>query len=244
MQGSARKRLPCRAAVLSSCLLLLACTATRVAGTPPETEAIRTFRIGSIETGYAADIPADRLARAHEHQIAFRVARLVEEWMAETGRWGGSDTARIEVDRFRLPLRDSGLAPAQTKGDDYLGVAVSVLRDGRSLATFHVEHTLGTGDRSIAENVSMDRAVENLAEAVAWSVVHELTPFEQRRAIFEVGKREQIERAIELLEFCGQLSYAEAFKFGALGKLSLKAASGVENRRLKRAFGATPERCY
>jgi len=232
------------AAALFSCLCFLACTSTKVAGDRPELEEVQSFRIGSTETGYSPDLPADRLSRAREHRVVLDVARLVQDWMTETERWGGSDTLRIVVDRFRLPASGTRWATAQAKGNDSLGVEVSVLRDGQALATFHVEHTIGAGDRSIAENYSADRALENLVEAVAWSIAHELTPFEERRGIFEIGKREQIERAIEMLEICGELSYAEATKYGALGKLSIGTASGAEARRLKRAFGGKLPRCY
>jgi hypothetical protein len=231
-------------AVLLGCLSLAACTSTQVTGDRPELEEVQSFRIGSTETRYAADLPADRISRAREHRVVLEVASLVEDWMTETGRWGGADTVRIEVDRFRLPAAGTRWATAQAKGNDYLGAEVSVLREGQPLARFQVEHTIGAGDRSIAENYSADRALENLVEAVAWSVAHELTPFEERRGIFEVGKREQIERAIEMLELCGELSYAEAAKYGALGKISLKTGSGAEARRLKKAFGGKLQRCY
>jgi hypothetical protein len=231
-------------AALLGCLSLVACTSTQVAGDRPEIEELQSFRIGSTETSYGADLPADRISRAREHRVVLDVARLLEEWMTETGRWGGPDTVRIEIDRFRLPAAGTRWATAQAKGNDYLGAEVSVMRDGQSLATFHVEHTIGAGDRSIAENYSADRALENLVEAVAWSVAYELTPFEERRGIFEIGKREQIERAIEMLELCGELSYAETMKYSALGKISLGTASGAEARRLKRAFGGKLQRCY
>jgi hypothetical protein len=229
---------------LLGCLSLAACTSTQVVGDRPELEEVQSFRIGSIETGYGMDLAADRIARTHEHRVASEVARLLEEWLTETERWGGADTVRIEVERFRLPASGTRWATAQAKGNDYLGAEVSVLREGQPLARFQVEHTIGAGDRSIAENYSADRALENLLEAVAWSVAHELTPFEERRGIFEVGKREQIERAIEMLELCGELSYAEAAKYGALGKISLKTGSGAEARRLKKAFGGKLKRCY
>ncbi|MDH3519983.1 MAG: hypothetical protein OEM49_05945 [Myxococcales bacterium] len=221
-----------------------ACTGTQVEGHRPEIEAIRSFRIGAADTTYAADLPADRLARANQHQIVEQVARLVEDWMTETQRWGGSDRVRIEIDSFRLPDAGTRWMTGQAKGNDFLGANVSVLREDQVLATFHVEHTIGAGDRSVAENYSADRALENLVEAVAWSVAHELTPFEARRPIFEIGKREQIERAIEMLERCGELSYAETLKYTTLGKISAATASGAEARRLKKALGGKLERCY
>jgi hypothetical protein len=231
-------------AVLFGCLSLLACTSTQVDGDQTAEAETRGFRIGSTETAYAVDLPEDRAARAREYEVAPDVARLVERWMTETGRWGGTDIVRIEVDRFRLPAVDSRQITGPAKGNDNLGARVSVLREGSRLASFHAEHTLGAGDRSIAENTSADRAVENLVEAVAWSVAHELTPFEERREIFEIGKREQIERAIEMLELCGELSYAETVKYSALGKINIATASGAEARRFKRAFGGELERCY
>jgi hypothetical protein len=130
------------------------------------------------------------------------------------------------------------------KGNDYLGVKVTPVRGSEPLSTFHIEHTLGAGDRSVAENYSANRALENLIDAVAWSMVFELTPFEDRKPVFEIGKREQIERAIEMLELCGELTYAEGMKYSSLGKLSISTASGAEYRRLKRAFGSKPAPCY
>lgn len=231
-------------AALLCCLCVVSCTSTTVAGDRPELEEVRSFRIGSVEADYGADLAADRVSRAREHGVALEVARLVEAWLTETKRWGGPDAIRIVVDRFRLPAAGTRWATAQAKGNDYLGVEVSVSRDDQVLATFDVEHTIGAGDRSIAENYSANRALENLMEAVAWSIAHELTPLEERRGIFEIGKREQIERAIEMLELCGELSYAETLKYSSLGKISVKTASGAEARRLKRAFGGRLQRCY
>lgn len=231
--------------MLAHCLCLLpACTSTQVSGQAERSEEARTFQIGSRESGYSESLAADRMARAQEHRIAEQIARLVEQWMIETERWGGTDRVRIAVDRFRLPASGTRWITAQAKGNDYLGAQVSVLHEGAVVATFHVEHTIGAGDRSIAENYSADRALENLVKAVAWSVVHELTPFEQRRPIFEIGKREQVERAIEMLELCGELSYAETTKYSALGKISMETAAGAEARRIKRAFGGKLQRCY
>ena len=231
-----------RGAGLIACAALVGCTKTEVAGDPPDAAAV--FRVGAYETAYAPDLQQDRLDAARDRDVARGIAALVEEWMLETKRWGGLDTVRIEVDRFRLPDVNARAITAQAKGNDYLGAKTSILRDGQSLAEFHVEHTIGAGDRSIAENYSADRTRENLVEAVAWSIVHELTPFAERQAIFEIGKREQIERAIELLERCGLLSYAEATKYSALGKLSLQTASGAEARRVRNAFGEPEQRCY
>ena len=71
----------------------------------------------------------------------------------------------------------------------------------------------------------------NLIEHVAWSIVLEVTPVQQRMPDYAIGKREQIERAIEELELCGQLSYVEMIKYGALGKVSVGLAAGAEARR-------------
>jgi len=231
-------------AVILGCLSLAACTSTKVVEGPAAMGEGQSLQVGSIESGYTADLLPDRLSRLREHRVALEVARLVEEWMTETGQWGGPDTVRIEVDRFRLPAAGTRWLTGSAKGNDYLGARVSMIRDGQPLMTFHVEHTLGAGDRSIAENYSADRALENLEEAVAWSIAHEITPFEKRREIFEIGKREQIQRAIEMLELCGELSYAESMKYSALGKLSMGTASGAEARRIKKAFGGKLQRCY
>ena len=124
------------------------------------------------------------------------------------------------------------------------GAEVVVTQIGAPSARFHVEQTLGAGDRSIAENYSGDRAFETLVDAVAWSIVHAVTPFEKRRAIFEIGKRERIREAINMLEQCGELSYAEAIKYGMLGKMYASNEVSAEYRRVKRFFGARPPRCY
>jgi hypothetical protein len=133
---------------------------------------------------------------------------------------------------------------AQAKGNDYLGVDVSIIpEEGEAAQSFHVEHTIGAGDRSIAENYSANRALENLIEHVAWSIVLEVTPMDRRMPIYAIGKREQIERAIEELERCGQLSYVEMTKYGALGKVSIGLAAGAEARRAKWIF-SDPDPCW
>ena len=123
-------------------------------------------------------------------------------------------------------------------------VTLHVLRAGEEIETFHVEHIIGSNDRSLGENYSANHALENMVEAVAWSIAHTLTPFEERRTILGIGKREQIERAIDMLEVCGELSYAEFAKYKSLGKISVATASSGEARRLKSAFGGKLQRCY
>jgi hypothetical protein len=133
---------------------------------------------------------------------------------------------------------------AQAKGNDYLGAEVFLIREGEEPAQhFHVEHTIGAGDRSIAENYSANRALENLIEHVAWSIVLEMTPMDERMPVYAIGKREQIERAIEELESCGQLSYGEMVKYGVLGKISIGLAAGAEARRVKWMF-SDPDPCW
>jgi hypothetical protein len=156
--------------------------------------------------------------------------------MRDTSRWGGGDLLTVDVDRFRFA------GPA--KGTDYLGADVVVTEVGAPSARFHVEHALGPADRSIDEAYSADRALQSMVDAVAWSIVHAVTPFERRRAIFEIGKDEGIPEAIDMLERCGELSYTEALKYGLLGKMSASNELSAEYRRVKRFFGARPPRCY
>ena len=66
---------------------------------------------------------------------------------------------------------------------------------------------------------------------------------DERMPVYAIGKREQIERAIEDLEICGQLSYAEMVKYGALGKASIGLAAGAEARRIKWMF-SDPDPCW
>ena len=66
----------------------------------------------------------------------------------------------------------------------------------------------------------------------------------RRKPIYMIGKREQIERAINELELCGELSYAELTKFAGLGKVDLDTAAGAEARRTKWLFGARPKPCW
>src|SRR5262249_36970393 len=130
------------------------------------------------------------------------------------------------------------------KGSDHLGARVVVTEIGAPTARFHVQHALGSADRPVDEAYSADRALQSLIDAVAWSIVHAITPFERRRAIFEIGKREGIPEAIDMLERCGELSYTEALKYGLLGKMSASNELSTEYRRVKRFFGAHPPRCY
>jgi hypothetical protein len=202
------------------------CTATKLDGSPPGAEVARQLQVGSIRSGYASTLEADRASRAESLGVAEALAARIEAWMRETNRWGGGDGLAVEIDRFRLP-----------------GAGTRWLSAGAN-ARFHVEHTLGAADRSVAENYSGDRALQNLIDAVAWSIVHAITPFEQRRAIFAIGKREGIQQAIDMLEQCGELSYAEAIKYGMRGELSETNGMTAEYRRVKRLFGARPPRCY
>jgi len=220
------------------------CTATKLDGSPPGAEVARQLQVGSIRSGYASSLEADRLGRAESFEVADALAARIEAWMKETSRWGGGDVLSVEIDRFRLPGPRTRWLGAGAKGNDYLGAAVDVTQAGAPDARFHVEHTLGAGDRSIAESYSGNRALQNLIDAVAWSIVHAITPFEQRRAIFAIGKREGIQQAIDMLEQCGELSYAEAIKYGLLGELSESNGMTAEYRRVKRLFGARPPRCY
>ncbi len=220
----------------------LACTTTTVEGGVDPARA-PALGVGAIEVEYGEGLPPDRARRSKELGIAEQLAGRVERWMSEAGTWGGSDRVLVSLDRFRLPA-SGRWATGQAQGNDYLGVAVEVMRGEDRIASFDVEHRIGAADRSIAENYSADRALENLVDAVAWSILYETSGDDDREAVFEIGKREQVERAIEMLERCGKLSYAEATKFAALGKLGIDTAAGAEYRRLKRLFGGELPRCY
>jgi hypothetical protein len=224
--------------------MIAGCTATKLDGSPPGAEAARQLQIGAIRTAYASTLEADRASRAESLGLAQTLSSRIETWMRETSRWGGGDLLSVEIDQFRLPGPGTRWLTAGAKGNDYLGAEVVVTQIGAPTARFHVEQTLGAGDRSIAENYSGDRAFENLIDAVAWSIVHAITPFEKRRAIFEIGKREHIREAINMLEQCGELSYAEAIKYGMLGKMYASNEVSAEYRRVKRFFGARPPQCY
>jgi hypothetical protein len=217
------------------------CTTTDVVGV--ETIDAQSLSIGEITTAYSADINEARRLQAQSHQVAEQVGRLVQSWLDEAGLLAGDDVIHIELDSFRLPV-ESRWASGAAKGNDYLGPSVTVLRNGSPQAEFHVEQTLGAGERSVAENYSANRAQENLIEAVAWSIALEVTPMHRREPIYMIGKREQIERAITELELCGELSYAEAAKFATLGKIEFKTASGAEARRTKWLFGFKPKPCW
>jgi hypothetical protein len=197
----------------------IGCTTTELSGDRLDPEDVRDIRIGALELSYSPDLPADRRQRAQQLRLAEQVGELVELWMTEAKHWSGADRLRLEIVRFRLPGSGRWVTGAM-KGSDFLAAQATVLRDGESLAVFEVEHTIGAGDRSIAENYSANRAVENLIEAVAWSIAYELAPRGTRGTILEIGKREQIERAIQTLYTCKELSYAEELKFSALGKLN------------------------
>ena len=105
------------------------------------------------------------------------------------------------------------------KGNDLLDAQVAVLQGGESLTVFDVEQVLGAGDRSVAENYSANQALENLVEAVAWSIAYEVSPRGARGTLLDIGKREGIKRAIQLLYDCRELSLAEEMKYSTLGKI-------------------------
>ncbi len=217
-----------------------ACTTTQVSGID---EPVTTYAIGKVSGSYGSDLAADRVQRAGQHRIVESIGEHVERWMREAGTWAGPDELRVSVDRFRLPNMARWMS-GQMKGNDYLGAEVFLIPEGGEPGqSFHVEHTIGAGDRSIAENYSANRALENLIEHVAWSIVIEVTPMDERMPVYAIGKREQIERAIEDLEICGQLSYAEMVKYGVLGKVSAGLAAGAEARRAKWMF-SDPDPCW
>jgi hypothetical protein len=217
-----------------------ACTTTQVSGI---NEQVTTYAIGKVSGSYGSDLAADRVQRAGQHRIVESIGEHVERWMREAGTWDGPDELRVSVDRFRLPNKARWMS-GQMKGNDYLGAEVFLISEGEEPAqSFRVEHTIGAGDRSIAENYSANRALENLIEHVAWSIVIEVTPMDERMPVYAIGKREQIERAIEELELCGQLSYAEMLKYSALGKVSIGVAAGVDARRVKWMF-SDPDPCW
>jgi hypothetical protein len=233
-------RLTTVAAVLFALGTTAACTTTQVSGIDAP---VTTYAIGKISGGYDTDLAADRVQRAEQHRIVESIGEHVERWMREAGTWAGPDELHVSVDRFRLPNKARWMS-AQAKGNDYLGAEVFLIHEGEEPAQhFHVEHTIGAGDRSLAENYSANRALENLIEHVAWSIVLEVTPMEERMPVYAIGKREQIERAIEELEICGQLSYGEMLKYSALGKVSLGLAAGIEGRRVKWMF-SDPDPCW
>jgi hypothetical protein len=233
-------RLTAVAALLASLCATSACTTTQVSGID---ESVTTYAIGKVSGSYGSDLAADRVQRAEQHRIVESIGEHVERWMREAGTWDGLDELHVSVDRFRLPNKARWMS-GQAKGNDYLGAEVFLIREGEEPAQhFHVEHTIGTGDRSIAENYSANRALENLIEHVAWSIVLEVTPMDERMPVYAIGKREQIERAIEELEICGQLSYAALLKYSALGKASIGLAAGAEARRVKWMF-SDPDPCW
>jgi hypothetical protein len=226
-----------RALLLAAAVAALAgCTATKLDGAPPGARAARQLQIGSLRGGYAGTLALDAARDAESFGVAQALRDRIETWMRDTGRWGGDDVLSVDVDRFRFA------GPAS--GADYLGADVLVTEVGAPSARFHVEHALGAADRSIDEAYSRERALQSLIDAVAWSIVHAVTPFEQRRAIFEIGKQESVSEAIDMLERCGELSYTEALEYGLRGKMSASNELTAEYRRVKRLFGARPPRCY
>jgi len=217
-----------------------ACTTTKVGEIE---EPVTSYAIGRVSGSYGSELPSDRLRHAAQHQVIESIGIHVERWMKEAGTWGGPDELRVTVERFRLPEL-ARWASGQAKGNDYLGVDVSIIPEtGETSQAFRVEHTIGAVDRSIAENYSAHRALENMIEHVAWSIVLEVTPMDRRMPVYAIGKREQIERAIAELELCGQMSYVELTKYGALGKVSVGLAAGAEARRAKWMF-SDPEPCW
>ena len=233
-------RLIAVAALLVGLGAMSACTTTQVSGID---ERVMSYAVGKVSGSYGSDLATDRVQRAKQHRIVDSIGEHVERWMREAGTWAGPDELHVSVDRFRLPDKVRWMT-AQAKGNDYLGAEVFLIRKGEESAQrFRIEHTIGAGDRSIAENYSANRALENLIEHVAWSIVLEVTPMDERMPVYAIGKREQIERAIENLEICGQLSYVEMLKYSTLGKVSIGLAAGAEARRAKWMF-SDPDPCW
>src|SRR5512139_1941122 len=84
------------------------CTATKLDGSPPGAEVARQLQVGSIRSGYASTLEADRASRAESLGVAEALAARIEAWMRETNRWGGGDVLAVEIDRFRLPGPGTG----------------------------------------------------------------------------------------------------------------------------------------
>ncbi len=228
--------------VFFACGLVAGCTATRIEGGASEVD-LSAVLFGSISGGYKDELAADRRRRAERLQIAEKLEVRLEGWLAALDRWGGNDVVSLEIDRFRLPAVARGLT-AGFKGNDYLGVEVTVMRDAVAVVAFHAEHQLGAGDRSVTANYSANAALTQLVDSVAWAVLLELTPPKMRKPVFEIGKAAEVPKAIQLLEECGELSYAESLGFVAKGLIPASIAAGAETRRLKRALGGDLPKCY
>lgn len=222
---------------------IAACTSVDVSHRLTLPAGASPVQVASVVAHYGKGLQVDRRERAEENNIAGRVAQLVEAWMKESGQWGGADSVAIEISEFRLPASGTRWLTGQLKGNDYLGATVIVSRDAAPLTQFQVTQTLGAMDRSIGENYSADWALDNLIEAVAWSIAFELTPVPQRAKILDIGKREEVQAAIDENHRCGRLSFMEGVKYSALGLLSFSTAAGSDVRRIQRAFGYKTPNC-
>ncbi len=230
------------ATLVAICATTGACTRTHVEGLSHKVD-LGPITVGRIEVAYGRGLAGDRLRRAQQLRVAERLERRLADWLVEVERWGGDRIVSIEVERFRLPAVARGFT-GSLKGSDYLGVRVALLADQDEVLSFGAEQVLGAGDRSVAANYSETAALRELIDSIAWSILLEVTPVPERKAVFDIGKRAEVPRAIQLLEECGELSYLESVGFSAKGLIPFSTAAGAETRRLKRAFGGTLPRCY
>ncbi len=91
--------------------------------------------------------------------------------MGESGSWGGPDQLHVTLMRFRIPETARWMS-TQAKGNDYLGVDVSIIPEQRDVTqTFSVEQTSGAVDRSIAENYSADSEDEGAVNSAGLCVI-------------------------------------------------------------------------
>lgn len=225
-------------------LVSIGCTASRTV--PVRTLGTTELVLGNVAVVLDAALPEDRARSAVEVGLGDRVSAKVIAYLRAAGLWSPSaaDRLEIDIDRFRLP-RVARWMTGQLKGNDNLGGQIRILKDEGKLDVGHAFVQLGAGDRSIGANYSADWALGSLVDQFSWEVVWALTGIagEGEAPLLEAGKESGIEKAVNVLGNRGMLSYGEAAKFAASGKLDASVAAKYDACSARAVFTVGLSKC-
>ena len=206
---------------------LLACSSTQVdhqavarAHTPEH------FRFSTIVGVYPTGLSADEQALVQRYRPVEEVARKVRGWSEETGLWGGRQALRIELRSVRLPARwqwksagplviGSGVG---YRGEDHLDLGVEILQEQKLLHRMEILRTFPATNRSVAQVLSSERAMDDLSSDVAWQIVFELTPPGYDEPIIRAGHRDGVAAATIVAQKRGLLGVGELVGAAATGR--------------------------
>jgi len=218
-----------RLSLATAIVLLPACTGTQ--STIPQTyqPCEEAFQIRSVEVGIDdASLDPDRAARARDIQLPRALRGKLLEFLVAADfidEVSGGDSLALVVNSFRLPASARWMT-GQAKGNDYLGVQLSVERGSERRYATDAIAQIGAGDRSIGANYSANWALESLIDMLSFEIAWNLARVSGRgeQAVLEKGKQESIMKAIRILKRRGELSQAEIMKYAAIGKVGFAEA--------------------